>query len=316
MIVWFVIVGCWVVSFLFSGIEAGLLSVDPVRLRHQVNQRRPSALRLHRLVQHPERLLMTVLIVTNLAEISALLLLTRTLVLRFGVAGYALAVVIAVPFHLFLLRVLPKSLFRRFPFRALAAISGVLELAANVLSPFLAIGERLGRFLLPQRVANRARLFAAREELKQIAVQSEREGALTPTERAMIHNVVDFRNIRARDVMVPIAEAVAVRPETPLRDAIQLGAARGIDRLPVISDEGRVLGLVNVLDMLLDAAEEQPVRSQMRHIVTADFREPAYRLIRRLRAARVGLAAIVNRERQLIGIATSEELIKRLVQSA
>jgi CBS domain containing-hemolysin-like protein len=313
---WLVIAGCWIASFLFSGIEAGLLAVDPIRLRHQMNHGRPAALRLNRLVQHPERLLITVLIVTNLAEISALLLLTRSFVLRFGLAGYALAIAVAIPLHLFLLRVLPKSLFRRFPFRALAAISGVLELAAKILSPILAVGERLGRFLLPRQVADRARLFAAREELKQIAVQSEREGGLSPTERAMIHNVVDFGNIRARDVMVPLERAVVVRPETRVRDAIELGASQSIDRLPVISSEGHAVGLVNVLDMLLDGEAEQPVRSQMRRIVTADFREPAYRLIRRLRAARIGLAAIVNSERQLIGIATSEELIKRLVQSA
>lgn len=316
MIVWLVIAGCWIASFLFSGIEAGLLAVDPVRLRHQMNQKRPAALRLNRLVQRPERLLMTVLLVTNLAEITALLLFTRTFVVRFGLAGYVLAIVVAIPLHLFLLRVLPKSLFRRFPFRALAAISGVLELAATILSPILRIGEWLGRFLLPRRVAERARLFAAREELKQIAVQSEREGALTPTERAMIHNVVDFANIRARDVMVPIHQAVAVAPDTPIRDAIRLGAEKAIDRLPVISPEGRALGLVNVLDMLLDGEHDQLVRSQTRHIVTADFREPAYRLIRRLREARVGLAAIVDQQRALIGIATAEELIKRLVQSA
>lgn len=316
MIVWLVIVGCWIASFLFSGIEAGLLAVDPIRLRHQMNQGSRAALRLSRLVQHPERLLMTVLIVTNLAEISALLLLTRTFVVRFGITGYVLAIVLALPLHLFLLRVLPKSLFRRFPFRALAAISGVLELAATILSPILAVGEWLGRFLLPERVAERARLFAAREELKQIAVQSEREGALTATERAMIHNVVDFANIRARDVMVPIAQAVAVGPETRVREAIELGASKAIDRLPVISSDGRAIGLVNVLDMLLDGNAEQPVRRQMRRIVTADFREPAYRLIRRLREARVGLAAVVNQQRELIGIATSEELIKRIVQSA
>ena len=313
---WVAIVGCWIVSFLFSGIEAGLLSVDPVRLRHQVNQRRPAALRLNRLVQRPERLLITVLLVTNLAEISALLLLTRTLVVHFGNVGYAFAVIIAVPVYLFLLRVLPKSLFRRFPFRALAAIAGVLEFTATVLSPILAVGEWIGRFLLPRRSADRPRLFGAREELKDIAVQSEREGSLTATERAMIHNVVDFRNIRAHDVMVPLAKAVVVRPDAPVRDAIRLGASSGIDRLPVVSPEGQAIGIVNLLDMLLEDFDQRPVRTAMRRIVTAEEREPAYRLIRRLRAARIGLAAVVNRKRRLVGIATSEELVRRLVQSA
>ena len=54
----------------------------------------------------------------------------------------------------------------------------------------------------------------------------------------------------------------------------------------------------------------------MRRIVTAADNEPAYRIIQRLRAARLGLAAVVDRKRKLIGIATGEELIKRLVQSA
>ena len=44
MTTWFMILGCWAVSFLFSGIEAGLLSADPVRLRNQVKQRQRAAL--------------------------------------------------------------------------------------------------------------------------------------------------------------------------------------------------------------------------------------------------------------------------------
>jgi CBS domain containing-hemolysin-like protein len=76
----------WTVSFFFAGIEAGLLSVDPVRLRHQVKQGRRSALRLDRLTKRPERLLITVLLVTNLANILSLLLFTRSFVLRFEIA--------------------------------------------------------------------------------------------------------------------------------------------------------------------------------------------------------------------------------------
>lgn len=313
---WLAIGICWTVSFVFSGIEAGLLSIDPIRLRHQVNQKRRAALRLNKLVQRPERLLITVLLVTNAADICALLLLTRYLVLRFGAAGFPLAVIIALPIYLFALGVLPKSLFRRFPLRALAVIAGLLELATTLLTPILALGERLGRILLPRRAAERPRLFAAREELKDIAVQSEREGSLSATERAMIHNVVDFRHVRARDVMVPIGKAVSVRPDTAVRDAINLGAATGVNRLPVINGDGAAVGLVNVLDMLLDGAETRPLRAHMRRIVTVDEREPAYRIVRRLRAARVGLAAVVDRNRKVIGVASGEDLIKRLVQSA
>src|SRR5438552_551718 len=116
MITGFIIACCWVISFIFNGIESGLLSIDPVRLRQKVKRRVPAALTLNRLLQRPERLLVTVLLVTNAADILGLLLLTRQLVRSFGYAGYVLSLLIALPVYLFLLGV-PKSLFRGFPFR-------------------------------------------------------------------------------------------------------------------------------------------------------------------------------------------------------
>jgi putative hemolysin len=210
--IWLLIIGLAAITFFFAGIEAGLLSVDPVSLRHHVKQKTPGAQRLARLLEHPERLLVTVLLITNVANIVALLLATRELVASFGSAGYFITVAAAIPIHLFLLGVLPKSLFRRFPLSTLAALGGILENASLLLWPVLELGHRVGRLFFPRRDPNRRRLFAAREELKQVAVQSEREGSLTASERAMIHNVVDYRNVRARDVMVPLAKCITLKP--------------------------------------------------------------------------------------------------------
>src|SRR6266699_5462384 len=205
MIEWFIIFCCWIVSFFFNGIESGLLSIDPVRFRQNLKRGVPAARRLDRLLKRPERLLATVLLCTNAADILGLLLLTRQLVRSYSYAGYFFSLAIALPVYLFLLSVLPKSLFRRFPFRALAQLAGVLELTSLLFSPLLELGARLGKLLLPGRAARRARLFAGREDLKQITTQSELEGSLTPTERAMIHNVVDFSGVKVRDVMLPSA---------------------------------------------------------------------------------------------------------------
>ena len=250
----------WTVSFLFAGIEAGLLSVDPVRLRHHVKKRKPSALRLERLTKRPERLLITVLLVTNMANILGLLLLTKLLVSSFGSAGFFWAIVIALPIYLFVLSVLPKSLFRRFPFRALAALGGVLELTSILLWPILEIGGQVGRFFLPRQASAGARLFVAREELKQSAVQGEREGALTSTERAMIHNVVDFRSVKASDVMAPLGKAISISPDTPIDEILKLSATVGVDRLPVISADGQAVGIVNVARYLVRSGAARVAR--------------------------------------------------------
>jgi CBS domain containing-hemolysin-like protein len=314
MITALVIACCWIVSFLFNGIESGLLAIDPVRLRRNVKRRVPAALRLNRLLKSPERLLVTVLLVTNAADILGLLLLTLQLVRAFGYAGFALSFAIALPVYLFVLGVLPKSLSRRFPFRALARLAGILELVSLVLWPLLEFGGLLGRWILPRR-AEKGKLFAAREELKQITAESEREGGISATERAMIHNVVDFGGIKVRDVMVPVSKIVAVEPDTPISEALALSARSGVDRLPVITRDGEPRGLINVLDVLLEKNGQKPLSHYMRRIVMTDANEPAYRVVQRLRAARLGLAAVHDRDRKLQGIVTIEDLVRRLVSS-
>lgn len=304
---------CWVVSFFFNGIESGLLSLDPVRLRQQVKDRKRPALRLDRLLKHPERLLVTVLLFTNAADILALVLLTRELVGSFGYLGFLLAFLIAIPVYLFVLSVLPKSLFRRFPIRALGRLASLLEIVSFVLWPVLELGSLLRRLLFGKRSGEHARLFAGREELKQITGQSEREGSITATERAMIDNVVDFRRVKARDVMVPMSRVVAVRPNATIPEATELAQAANVDRLPVITEQGNATGLINVLDVLLDKGGDESLARYIRRIVLATEDEPAFRVVQRLRAARLGLAAVIDRKNNLAGIVTIEDLIRRLV---
>ena len=81
---WLAVALCLLVSFIFSGIEAGILSVNRVRLKHRVKLRDRAALRLNRLLEQPERLLVTVLMVTNLMNILAITLTTQEFVARFG----------------------------------------------------------------------------------------------------------------------------------------------------------------------------------------------------------------------------------------
>ena len=310
----FIIIGCWAISFLFNGIEAGLTSIDPVRLRHHVKLNRPTAVRLDRLLKTPERLLVTVLLITNFADILALLLMTRFLVSRFADTGFLLAILLAWPIYLFAVGVLPKSLFRRFPFRALSPLARLLEVVMAALWPILATGKLIGRLFLPAQ-KKRARLFAAREELKQITSQSEREGSLTATERAMIHNVVDFQNVTARDVMQPLSKVASLKPDSGIEDVFSVSRSTGFDRLPVIGANGDAVGLVNVLEVLLDKDQSRPLSRYMRRMVTVQESEPAARAVQRLRAARLGLAAVVDQKRNLIGVVTSEDLIARLVRA-
>lgn len=314
--IWLAIAVCFLVSFIFSGIEAGILSVNRVRLKHRLKLRDPAAIKLNRLLSQPERLLVTVLIVTNLMNICALTLATQEFVRYLGNWGYVIAGVIFLPIYFIGLELLPKSLFRRFPYRALAALAEPLHVADLLLAPLHFVGRTLARLVSRRRPTENRKLFVAREEFKYLTIESERTGTLTRTERQLIHNVVDFRAVTATDVMVPMAKVHSISPETSVDELLAKSEETKISRWPIRSATGEMIGLVNVFDVALDGRRRGVVQSFQRRIVKVAPNEPAYSILRKLRAARATVAAVVGNDAEPLGIVTWEELIKRIVSTA
>lgn len=315
--IWVLFAVCLMVSFIFSGIEAGILSVNRVRLAHRVKLDDPAAKVLQGLLMRPDRLLITVLVVTNLANIGALMIVTRELTRDFGAWGYLWTLVVYLPIYLLGLELLPKSLFRRFPYRALAAFSGPLRLVDLVLTPMHLIGQIVQRLLFGKRTPDRQRMFIGREDFRYYTEQGEKTGTLSKAEREMITNVVDFRAILARDVMSPINPAHRIPATMPVSELLEKSGATGNDRWLVVDEDGVVTGIVSAFEVILERRRDVNVGVYQRRAVIVSPQEPAYNILRKLRAAR-GVIAIVRStgQKDPLGQIAWGDLIRRLVAAA
>jgi CBS domain containing-hemolysin-like protein len=307
-----IILLCLAVSFVFSGIEAGIFSVNRVRLAHRVKQRDPAAIMLQRLLENPDRMLITVLVVTNLANIFALVLGTRLLVAHLGRNGYAAALAVYLPVYLFGLELLPKSLFRRFPYRALALLSGPLRILDRLLAPMHWVGAAAQRLLFGTKGSAQQRLFLGREDFKYMTAESERTGVISKTEREMIHNVVDFRAVTAKDVMTPIDPAEIIGAGEPFSRLLSSGAKRWL----VCDEEGKITGMVDAFEVLLEGRRDVSAGACQRRIVTVGPSEPAFSVLWKMRAARSTVAIVRGPGMTPIGRVTWENLIRRLASAA
>ena len=316
MIQGIVIVLCLLLSFVFSGIEAGIFSVNRVRLAHRAKQRDRAALILQGLLANPDRMLVTVLMVTNLANIFALVLGTRLLVSGMGRNGYLLALAIYLPVYLFGLELLPKSLFRRFPYRALALLSGPLRFLDLLLTPAHWLGMAAQRLLFGARSPAQQRLFLGREDFKYMTSESERSGAISTTERRMIDNVVDFRAVTAKDVMMPIDPAEVIRANEPISRLLASDLKRGPVRWLVSDEQEEITGVVDAFEVLLDGRRDVDAGACQRRVVTVGANEPAFSVLWKMRAARSTVAVVRGPGARPIGRVSWENLIRRLVSVA
>jgi putative hemolysin len=310
--IWITVFFCLLVSFIFSGIEAGILSVNRVRLRHQVKLRNRAAIRLYKLLKDPERLLLTVVIVTNLMNICAMILVTTVFVRWWGGLGYLASFAVFLPLYLFALELFPKSLFRRFPYPALALLSQPLRLAYLVLAPVLVFCGWLMKLLAPPVDVESRKMFAAREDFKYITLESERAGRLTAAEREMIHNVVDFRAVRAQELMQPLSDFVSVTLDSYVEQLVAASEGGQRQRFLVVSRSGDILGMVNLFDAILDRTPNARISPFIRSVTPISAAESAIRVLRKLRVARTPVGLVMENG-QPVGLIFIERVYKRLI---
>jgi CBS domain containing-hemolysin-like protein len=261
-------------------------------------------------------MLITVLIVTNLANIFALVIGTRLLVAHWGQFGYLVALGIYLPVYLFGLELLPKSLFRRFPYRALALLSGPLRLLDLLLTPMHWVGAGAQRLLFGAKGSGHQRLFMGREDFKYLTKEGERTGLISRTEREMIHNVVDFRAVTAKDVMTPIEASGIIRSDESISRLLTSEWRRGAERRLVADEEGKITGFVDAFEVLLDGRRDVNAVACQRRVVTVGPNEPAFSVLWKMRAARSTVAVVRGPGTRPIGRVTWEDLIRRLVSVA
>ena len=270
-------------------------------------------MRLQRLLREPERLLLTVVIVTNLASICAITLGTAALVSAWGSVGFLAAFALFLPLYLFGLELFPKALFRRFPTYALAFLSTPLRFAYLALAPVFRLGSSLARRFFRAHGNAETKLFAARDDFKYVTLESERSGAITPAQRRLIHGVIDFRSVTARDLMRPLSDFPLITHGADVAALIAASCGGSREHLLAVSESGEILGFVPLFDITLSATTaEAKISPYIQRIPPVKASESAVHILRRMRTARAD-AALVMEGNAPLGLVLADAVTRRLV---
>jgi putative hemolysin len=307
---------CLALSFLLSGMEAGVFALSRLRVRQQMRAGRASAGVLHGFLQNSERFLWTIFVGNTLVNLAFLGWVIATLHGRFGRSWVSVAVFAAVVFLFYaLFDLLPKMLFRTFPNRLCMFWAQPFRLIYVTLRPLVALVESVSNSLLRWTggKAFSGHLFGNREELRQVMQESAH--ALSSEERVMVNRVMDLQTLTVRQVAKPLAEAVTVTMKTPLREALALGRERGLARLPVwdaTAGSRRIVGLVGLNTLLYqpNLDTEKPIAEFVKPALYLSEDERLEVALRRMQRGGQRLAVVLSREQRENGIITLEDILK------
>jgi putative hemolysin len=318
-LIWLAFGVCLVLSFLLSGMEAGVFALSRLRIRQLMRAGSRSAEVLHDFLEHPENFLWTILVGNTVANVFILgwLVLLMHHALGGRLIWFILIYLPAVFLFYTLFDFLPKMLFRTVSTRLCVLLARPFRFIHLALRPLVALLEWSSGLLLRWRggTAFTGRLFGNREELR--LVMQESGQAFTSEERTMINRVLDLQTLTVRQVMSPLEKAVTVTADTPVSEVLALCRQHKLTRLPVAEERDghrRISGLIH-LDPLLFQPDLDTTRSARDHTKPALFLEEDLRLeiaLRRMQRGGQRLAIVLGRDGREIGLLSLQDVLKMI----
>jgi putative hemolysin len=312
-------------SWLCSGMETGTYTLNRIRLMVRSEGRAAAdraARVLRREVDHPERLLGTILIGNNLFAYLAAAAITSLLAAR----GYAdteiliINILVLTPLVLVFCEALPKELFRvgadrlSYIFAPAIAVLRVLFTVAVVLPLVTWFARAAARFIGVEGEIGLA--VSARERVAMLLKESVSEGGLSHAQAQLVDRALAFHRLRLADEMVPWSRVAAVRADWDRSRIQRLMARRPYSRYPVVEGGGaadrplfRVVGVLRQADLYLHPRAS--VRELMLEPVRLSAASPLREALLRIRENASGLI-VVEREGRPLGVATVKDLAEPL----
>jgi CBS domain containing-hemolysin-like protein len=154
------------------------------------------------------------------------------------------------------------------------------------------------------------------EEIELLIAESRDGGLLEPEEQVRLHRALRLGLRTAAQLMVPRSKLAAIDVDMPYDHVLRAVATSPYSRLPVYRGSlDNVLGILHTKDVVMDFVDGDrgSVTSLLRPIVRVRDRMPADRLLAFLRERRSHQAVVVDKDGQVEGLITLEDVLAELL---
>jgi magnesium and cobalt exporter, CNNM family len=228
------------------------------------------------------------------------------------------AFIIIVFLHVVVGELTPKNIALVRPEGASLLIVRPLVAFAIVTSPLIAAYNAAARGLLRVlgvRPVTQMERAHSPEELRRLVMQSRAHGAIDESDSAMLAGVFDFHEKRARDVMRPRTEIVAIAVDASESEVWQFMRSERYSRYPVYEETlDNVIGVLVAKDFWLqEPGTPFNLRTLTRKPLYVPDTRAAERVLDDLRRTRAHMAVVLDEYGGTAGIVTLEDLVEEVI---
>ena len=223
-----------------------------------VNTKVKGAALVAKLTERPEKLLSAVLMGNEVVQTAAAALAAALAISLWGQTGGVLVATIVVSIVLLIFcDTTPKTIGVHHAEKLSLTFARPIQLISWLLTPFVFVLSWIA-FSFTKLVGGTPipRSLVSEEEIRTMISVGHREGTVEKEAAEMLHNVFDFGDRMAREVMVPRPEVVFIERGTKIADFLAIYAQHPLSRFPVYQEmRDNVVGILSVKDVLMAQAK-------------------------------------------------------------
>ena len=304
-------------SAFFSSSETALTTVNQIRMRTLADNGDKRAARVLHVTGNPGKMLSAILIGNNIVNLSASSISTSLAIHLFGNTGAGIATGILTFLILIFGEVTPKTMATIKADSMSLTVAAPIGLLMKILTPVIFIINKLSlglMFLLHVNIKD-AQKKMTEEELRTIVDVSQENGVIEHEERDMIHNLFDFGDAEAKEIMVPRIDMTFVQADATYQEVLDIFRQDMFTRLPVYEDStDNVIGIINMKDFLLqNDTPEFSVRTLLREPYFTYEHKNTADLFLEMRKSSISLAIVLDEYGVTAGLITLEDLLEEIV---
>jgi CBS domain containing-hemolysin-like protein len=182
--------------------------------------------------------------------------------------------------------------------------------------PLAIVGRAVGR-RVPKSRSMDARLTET--EVEWVVSEGEKAGAIANEPAEMIRKVLDFKDLTAREVMVPRRHILGIEVSTPLPEVVALVAREKHSRYPVYRETiDNIVGLLYAKDIFALVGEGSLERRSLAEVMRQPVMfvtesQSAAKILQDMRSKRLHLAIISDEFGGTAGLVTIEDILEEIV---
>lgn len=300
-------------SAFFSGTESAFTSLSPAQIAALRARRDPRGALVAELASRPDRLLTTVLIGNNLANVAASALATQITIRVFGNAAIGIMTGVMTLIMLMFAEVTPKQLAIAFNESICLRTARTIRVLSIVFRPIILFIAGFSRAVARLSGAHGRRSLTL-DGILHIVRHAESLGILEAYKSRLVKNLFRFSDISVGAIMTHRTEVFSLERNTPISEAARAAGETGFARIPVYrEDPEQIVGVVLTKDMIRHIDDGEPIRSIMLDPLFIPEQRRIDQAMTQLLREKLNLAIVLDEYGGVAGIVTLEDIVEEII---